>query len=109
MDQRSICLFLAIKGLSARAIHSELVRMVGPNTVTYLTVAKNLRQWQFLSVPCDSSEEPPNTIIYDAILDALEKRPFSSTRELARLTCIPNTIFHRRLTRQLGFVVQHLR
>jgi hypothetical protein len=31
------------------------------------------------------------TIIGDAIVGALDKQPFSSVRELAKLTCIPTT------------------
>jgi hypothetical protein len=34
MDQRSICLFLAVKRLSAQAIHNELVAAIGYSTVT---------------------------------------------------------------------------
>jgi hypothetical protein len=30
MDQRSICLFLALKGLSARDVDNELVAVLGP-------------------------------------------------------------------------------
>jgi hypothetical protein len=40
MDQRSTCLFLAIKGLSAQAIPSELVPVVGPDAIACSTVTK---------------------------------------------------------------------
>jgi hypothetical protein len=48
-------------------------------------------------------------MIDDAILDALDKQPFSSVRELAKLACIPTPTVYRHLTRSLGFVVKHLR
>jgi hypothetical protein len=41
MDQRSTCAFLAIKGLSAQAIHNELVDVLGPDMIAYSTVAKD--------------------------------------------------------------------
>jgi hypothetical protein len=33
MDQRSICLFLALKGLSARAIDNELTAALGADAI----------------------------------------------------------------------------
>jgi hypothetical protein len=40
MDQRSICLFLAMKGLSAREVHSELVAVLGLDVIGYSTVTR---------------------------------------------------------------------
>jgi hypothetical protein len=51
----------------------------------------SLRQRQFPAISSEPSNEPPTTIIDDAILDALDKQPFSLVRELAKLTCIPTT------------------
>jgi DNA-binding MurR/RpiR family transcriptional regulator len=62
-----------------------------------------LRQRQF------PSEESANPVIDNTVLDALEKQPFSSIRELAKLTCFPTTTIYRHLTRSLGFVVKHFR
>jgi hypothetical protein len=44
MDQRSICLFLAMKRISAQAIDNELVVMFGPDAIGYSTVTNHLRQ-----------------------------------------------------------------
>jgi hypothetical protein len=44
-----------------------------------------------------------------AILFALADQPFASICELSRLTHLPRTIIHRRLTQSLGFRVRHLR
>jgi hypothetical protein len=44
-----------------------------------------------------------------AILDSLEQHPFSSIRELARLTCIPTTTIRRHLMQSLDFTVKHFR
>jgi hypothetical protein len=57
----------------------------------------------------ETLEKPPNTVTNDAILDAVQKQPFSSVRELAKLTCIPRSTVHRHFTQTLGFVVKHLR
>jgi hypothetical protein len=110
MDQRSICLFLALKGLSVRAIDNEFTAVLDANAIAYSTMTKYLRQRQFTSILVDPSLEEPATIIIDqAILDALEYYPFSYIQELARLICIPTTTVHRYLTQSLGFVVKHLR
>jgi hypothetical protein len=91
MDQRSICLFLVIRGLSAQAIRSEPITVLRPNAIAYSTVTKYLRQRQFPSVPCDPSKEPRKTVFDNAILDPLEKQPFSSIPELAKLALILTT------------------
>jgi hypothetical protein len=99
MDQRSICLFLALKGFSARAVSHELTVILGAGAIADLTVTKYLCQRQFISILVDPPPEEPATIIIDqAILDAFERYPFSSIRKLARFTCIPTTTVHRHLT-----------
>jgi hypothetical protein len=99
MDERSFCLFLAIKGLSAREVHSELVAVLGLDVIGDSTVSRYLRQQQFLATSPEPSNEPRTIIIEDAILEALDKQPFSSLRELAKLTCISTTTVCRHLTR----------
>jgi hypothetical protein len=61
------------------------------------------------AIPCKRLEEPLTTVIDDAILDAINKQPFSYIRELAKLTYFPITAIHWHLTRLLGFVVKHFR
>jgi hypothetical protein len=56
-----------------------------------------------------SPGESGTIVIDQAILDAFEQHPFSSIRELVRLTCIPTTTIHRHLTQLFGFVMKHLR
>jgi hypothetical protein len=73
------------------------------------TVTNHLRQRHFPSTLRETADEPAATVIDNTILDALEKQPFSSIRELAQLTCIPRSTVHRHLTQSLGFVVKHLR
>jgi hypothetical protein len=109
MDQRSICLFLAMKGLSARDVHHELVAVLSPDAITYSSVISSPRQRQFPAICSEPSDEPPTTIVYGAILNALDKQPFSSVSELAKLTCIPTTAVYRHLTRSLGLAVKHFR
>jgi hypothetical protein len=49
MNQRLICLFLAMKRLSTQAIDKELVAVLGPDTISYSTVTNYLRQRHFPS------------------------------------------------------------
>jgi hypothetical protein len=58
MDQRSICLFLAMKRFSAQAIHNELVVVLGPDVTGYSTVTNYLRQRHFPSTLRETAEEP---------------------------------------------------
>jgi hypothetical protein len=44
MNQRSICLFLAVKRLSAQAIYNELVVVLDPNAIGYSTLPNYIRQ-----------------------------------------------------------------
>jgi hypothetical protein len=109
MEQRSVCLFLALKGLSAQAIHHKLTAVLGPDAIADSTLTKYLRQKQFPSILVDSPEEPATTVFVQAIFHAFKQQLFSSIRELAKLTWIPIATVHRHLTRSLGFVVKHLR
>jgi hypothetical protein len=88
MDQRLICLFLVIERPSAQAIHNELVTVLHPDAIVCYLVTGYLHQRRFLSVPCDPSEKPANSVADDASLHSLEKQPFFSIRELAKFTCI---------------------
>jgi hypothetical protein len=94
MDQQSICLFPAMKQLSVQAIYSEPVGVFGPGAIGYYTVTNYLRQRHFPSTLRETPDESAATVIDDAILDALDKQPFSSIRELAQLTCIPRSTVH---------------
>jgi hypothetical protein len=44
MDQRSFCLFLALKGFSARDVYNELTAVLGADAIAYWTVTKYLCQ-----------------------------------------------------------------
>jgi transposase len=108
MEQRSICLFLARKWLTYREIHNELIAVLGSDAVAYSTVTKYLRNQHLSLLVSKLPENSASIIIEGAILDALNKQPFSSIRELAQLTCIPRTTVYRHLTKSLGFEVKHL-
>jgi hypothetical protein len=95
MDQRLICLFLAIKGFLAQPIHNELVAVLGPDADRILDSDQISTSAVIPPVSLRLSEEPPNSVIDGAILDALDKQPFSSFRELAKLTGIPIATVHR--------------
>jgi hypothetical protein len=98
-----------MKRLSAQTIDNELVAILGPDAIGYSTVTNSLRQRHFQSTLRETPDEPAATVIDNTILDALEKEPFSTIRELAQLTCILRSTVHRHLTQSLGFVVKPLR
>jgi hypothetical protein len=49
MEQRSIVLYLARKGLSPLAIHDDLMTMLGADAVSYSSVTRYLRDAVFTS------------------------------------------------------------
>jgi hypothetical protein len=83
--------------------------VLGPDALAYSTITSYRRQRQFPVISSEPSDEPQTNIIDNAILDALDKQPFSSVWELAKLTCIPTKTVYRHLTRSLGFVLKRLR
>jgi hypothetical protein len=112
MDQRTIVASLALKGLSARSIHQDLVATLGGDAMAYSTVARYIHD-EHCSPP--SQTAAPIAVSSDlddsdeAILSALDENPFASVHQLSRLTHIPATTVYRRLTESLGFTARHLR
>jgi hypothetical protein len=47
MDQQSMALYLAAKGLSATAVHRDLGETLGPEALAYSTVTMYLRTLSF--------------------------------------------------------------
>jgi hypothetical protein len=77
MDQRSIALYLHLKGLSARAIHDDHVATLGPKTVAYRRVTRYLREAKVGTAEVTIDPEPSSPHIEDsdrAILAALEEK-----------------------------------
>jgi hypothetical protein len=112
MDQKPIVIYLAMKELSAVAIHHDLRATLGPEAVNYLSMIHCLRQAIFISSksPANIPETEPQFDDSDqAILLALTERPFRSIRELAQMTLLPRTTLHRRLIQSFRFRVRHLR
>jgi hypothetical protein len=98
-----------MNGFSASEIHNELVAVLGSDAIAYSTVTSYRRKRHIPAISSERSHEPRTIIIDEAILDALDKQPFSSVGELAKLTCIPTTAVYQHFPRSLGFVVKHLR
>jgi hypothetical protein len=59
MDQKTIVLYLRMKGMSLDAIHEDLVRTLGTDAVTCLTVTKYARSAKFSPKKDRPSSEPP--------------------------------------------------
>jgi hypothetical protein len=63
MGQGSICLFLALNGLSARTVYNELPAVFGANAIASSTVTKDIHQRQFTYILGDPPEEPATMVI----------------------------------------------
>jgi hypothetical protein len=122
MDQRSILVFLHLKGLSAKSkakakakvkdVHTELVQVLGPDAIAYSTTTKYIRKdavFQNEPEAEDRAEAQGFLIPDNAILEALEMKPFASIPRIAQMNFIPPTAVFRRLTKSLHFVLQRLR
>jgi hypothetical protein len=112
MDQKTIVLYLHMKGMALDAIHADLVETLGVNAVAYSTVTKYARSARFVTDKEAIEPEPRDTgsgHVDQAILTALDDYPFLSVRELSRMICLPRSTVHRHLTQSLRFTIRHLR
>jgi hypothetical protein len=103
-----------MKGMALDAIHDDLVRTLGKDTVADSTVTQYARNAQFSGRTEATSPEAPDVernSVDEAILTALAEFPFpfSSVRELSPRICLPRSVVYRHLTQSLRFTVQHLR
>jgi hypothetical protein len=99
MDQRSIALYQAMKGLSAVDIHRDLTETLDINAVSYSTVTRYIRMTSCTDLTdVDEIHSGPKSIneTDEAILKALADEPFSSVRELARHTCMSKITIQER-------------
>jgi hypothetical protein len=112
MDQKPIVFYLRMKGMALDAIHDDLVRTLGKDTVAYSTVTKYGRSAQFSGRKEATSPETPDverSPVDEAILTALAEFPFpfSSVCEPSRRICLPRSTLHRHwhqhLTQSLRF------
>jgi hypothetical protein len=111
MYQRMIVADLALKGLSAHAIHKDLMATFWCDAIAYSTVARYLHD-----ADCSSSNQRTASVEASRALDdsdqvilsSLDENLFASVRQLSRLTHIPPTTVYRRITNSLGFTAYHL-
>jgi hypothetical protein len=101
MDQSSICLYLNRKGLSAQAIHDQLVQIFGADAIACSKMTFYLRQSQSMAKNEEPHSDRPPDVIDNAILRALNQSLFASVRELAKSICLRTITVWRRLTRSL--------
>jgi hypothetical protein len=107
MDQRTICLYLNKKRLSAQAIHDELVQVLGSDAITDSRVTFSLRASHWMAQNGRQHSHPPPGVIDHPILQALHQTSFASVEELAKFTCISGATVGRRLMRSLGSIVKN--
>jgi hypothetical protein len=89
MEQRSIVVFLRLKRLSAKDVHTELSQVLESDAITYSTVTKYLRNNAILQNEPeaeDRAEDQGFSINDNAILEAHDMMPFASIREIAKRT-----------------------
>jgi hypothetical protein len=100
MTQRPVVAYLSLKGMSVPEIHDDIVVTLGPDAVSYSSVARHFCEARF---PPSKPEPHPSDVQRDlddsdqAILAALEDSPFALVRQLPRLTHLPSTTVYRRL------------
>jgi hypothetical protein len=114
MDQRTIVVFLHLKGFSAKAkdIHAEILHILGSDAITYSTVTKDMRNYLILENEPeveDRAEDQYFSMTDNAIMEAVEMMSFASIRQVAKMTFISPTTGFRRLTKSLHFVLDRLR
>jgi hypothetical protein len=68
MDPTSICLFLALKGLSARAVDNDFTAVLGADAIAYSTVTKYLSQRQFTSLLVDRPRNQRRSLLIKQFL-----------------------------------------
>jgi hypothetical protein len=78
MDQRSICLYLNTKRLSAQAIDDELAQVFDANVIAYSTMTFYLRQSQWRAKNEEQHSDRPPDVIDNAILRCLHQNAFAS-------------------------------
>jgi hypothetical protein len=69
---------LALKKLTARAVHDKLEAVLVFDMITSWTVTKYRRQRQFPAFPPEFSDDIAPIVIDDAILVRCESQPFAS-------------------------------
>jgi hypothetical protein len=112
MNQRSIVLSFARKGLTAMAIHKELVATLGAEGVSYPSVIGHLHEAKFALSTHSAPFPEPHPASDDsnnAIMLVLAEQPFASVRQLASLTHLPRSTAHQRRTQSLLFRVRYPR
>jgi hypothetical protein len=118
MGQKTIILYLRMKGMTLDAIHDNLVRTLEKDAVADSMVTKYARSTQFSDRKEAIPPEAPDverSPVDEVILTALAEFPFpflflfSSVRELSRRICLPRSTVHphphRHLTQSLRFTV----
>jgi hypothetical protein len=113
MDQRSIVVFLRLKGLSAKAknVDTELVEVLRSDAIAYLTVTNHIRNNLIFQneLEAENRAEDQGFLITDnAILKAFEMITFGFIHQIAKMTFLPPALLFHRLTELLHIVLRRL-
>jgi hypothetical protein len=101
--------FLHLKGLSAKDVHTELVQVLASEAIACSTVTKYI--WNNVILQNepeaeDRAEDQGFSITDNAILEILEIMSFASISQIAQMTFISLTTRFRRLTKLPDFVLK---
>jgi hypothetical protein len=108
MDQCTICLYLNRKGLSAKAIHDQLVQVIRSDIIAYSTVTSYLGASRWRAQNEEQHSDRPPDVIDNAILQAFNQTPFARVQAFTKSMCISCATVWRRLIGSLGLFVKHL-
>jgi hypothetical protein len=112
MDQRSIVLSFAMKGVPGMEIDNDLGAPLGFDVIGCRTVTHFLHKAKFppSNPPISLSEENPGfDESNEAIFRAFTEHPLASIHQSLRLTHLLPTLVYRQLTQFFGFHVRYLR
>jgi hypothetical protein len=73
MDQHTNCLYLSRKGFSAKAIHTELVQLVGSDAIGYSMVTLHLRASRWTAQTEERHPDPLQTLSTKQFSEPLSK------------------------------------
>jgi hypothetical protein len=115
VSEMDLCVIVAYrdrKRLSVRAIHNNIMALLGSHIVGYSTVTGYLHEAKFPLSTEETSDTNDRKPIEDAdelLLSCLNVGPFESLQQPSRLTQLPPTAVYPRPTQFFGFAAHHLR
>jgi hypothetical protein len=112
MDLEPIVLYLNKKDLAAVEIHAKINHVLGGSIIGCSTVKRYLHKQSFADssiLPLEDRETQGPDAIDNAILQALDERPFASLRQIAKMALVPMLTIRYRLVSKMAYKLRHCR